>query len=252
MAVNATRSRNAQAADCLHCRGGSWLSFNWAYLRLRRNDDDRQRFAAFAPAETLRHGALYRCCVCSRLWHLDAAGLMMSVVSEDRLPLVRAWSQAPIRLPEAVQSVLEAIGETPPDIYGSGAGYVQTPCTVITKAGERVDLAIVSRQEGAPIEPHRPPRLASDIAEVRPSPFALPLAVRQATARAEELRTGFAPTLIEMPDGARFALNFTQHFLTGTRYDAGSARLAPAAEGVPRLPQPVRAPEGVVYFIADP
>lgn len=75
------------------------------------------------------------------------------------------------------------------------------------RSGERIDTAIVSLQRDAPVEHWRPARLASEIAEVYPSPYALPLDVCIAGAGAPERAMGFSPSLIEMPDGKRFTLN---------------------------------------------
>lgn len=175
----------------------------------------------------------------------------MQFVSSERLELVEKWDKAPIRLSASQMVELEDIGCTPPDVYGNGVQFQETPCLVVTKDGETIDLAVVSLQRHAPIEQWRPYRLASDIEEIRLSPFALPLAVRRATARAEEIRMGFSPTLVILPSGEELALNGTNHFLVWNGCDASRVQLSHRGFDM-RTPDKVYGGHsGVVYFVAD-
>jgi hypothetical protein len=207
--------------------------------------------AAFVTPEPLRQGTLYRCRTCNRYWHLDAAKQMMSHVLEDRVSIIRAWDQKPILLSETIRNQLRLIGATPADIYGNGRQYTETPCCVETKDGERIDVAVVSIQLHAPFEQSREYRLGSDIAHVYASSFALPLNVRVATSQAEELRMGFAPTLVEVQDHRRFILNWRESFFVKDGCDATQVKLSLGRIDLTQMPEIVPSPPKVTYFLAD-
>ncbi len=173
----------------------------------------------------------------------------MSVVPADRVDLILEWNNGPILLSQEYVQRLERIGATPPDSYGNGRQHKRTPCSVTTTGGERIDLAVVSIQAHAPFETHRNYRLGTEIARLDESPYALPLDVRIATSRAEEIRMGLAPTIIEMTDGKRFTLNWTTHFLVKEGYRAADARVA---EGnLLPMPEIADEPKEIIYFVVD-
>jgi hypothetical protein len=206
---------------------------------------------AFATAEPLRRGTLYQCKVCHRHWHLDADGEVMTHVPEERVPLIREWSRGEILLPRLLRNKVDEIGPTPADIYGNGKLYTETPCSVLTREGHTIDVAIFSIQRSAPFESGRPSRVATDIVDIFPSPFALPLDVRVASSQADELRMGFAPTVIEMPDGHLMVLNWQPNFLIRDGYNAATATISGRRPDPFRIEDMVSAPADIVYFIAD-
>lgn len=235
---------------CPACEAGKLISFNWHYYRERGADDSTHDLASFEPWQDLRYGSLFRCRACARPWHLDGAGEMMTIVPEGRLDLILEWSRAEIILPANVLGTLGEIGPTPPDHYGNGREYAETPCGVVTRRGERIDAAIVSIQRDAPVEEWRPSRLASELADAYPSPYALPLDVRLASTQADEVRMGYAPSFIELPDGKRFTLNWSTNFLDEPGYRAADARVCQDRIDVYRAPPLARSP-AIVYFVAD-
>jgi hypothetical protein len=252
-------SRPGAPVACELCRAGRWTSFNWARASDHGRGGDLKpgSFAspgrsAFDLSHPLRQGTLYRCKACGRSWYLDGTTDMMSLVPEDRVSLILAWNEHAICLSKGIVAKLDGIGRTPPDKYGNGRQYREIPCGVITSSGERVDPAIVSFQTHAPFEPWRHCRLGSEISEVYPSPYALPLPVRIATSEADEIRMGFAPTVIEMPDERFLILNWRPNFLVKDGFRAEEARVSRRRLGSGEAPEIVSAPaKEVTYFIAD-
>jgi hypothetical protein len=120
----------------------------------------------------LRYGTLYECGSCRQPWYLCDDPPFMHFVPRDRVELVRRWSEREIVLSAEQAAQLRAIGRTPADIYGNRSEYHETPCSVTTVQGETLDLSVVSLQRHAPFEQWRPCRLATDIREIRPSPYA--------------------------------------------------------------------------------
>lgn len=237
---------------CEPCGAGATISFNWRYAQERGSAEDLKQISLFSPWKTLRVGSLYRCNVCNEVWHLDGGGERMTHVAPERLDLVLAWDRSAIELSEALQAVLREISPTPPDVYGNGAERRVTPCTVETVSGERFEKAMVCIQRDAPIQDHMIFKLGSEIAQISESPFALPLAVREASSRAEEMRMGFSPALIEMPNGRRFVMNGMTSFMVMAGYDAREASVAEGSyfkEDPP--PSFVETPADLVYFIVD-
>jgi hypothetical protein len=228
------------------------MSFNWGYATKRRSKEDMAQIALFEPWQTLRRGSLYKCRRCQALWHLDGQAERMTHVDSSRLDLVLAWNADPISLPEHLVSAVEDIGPTPPDVYGNGSERRVTPCAVQTTTGETVEHAMICVQPDAPVENWMRFRLGSEIANINPSKDTLPLEVRRASSRAHEMRMGFSPSLIEMPDGRRFVLNGMTSFMVTDGYDARSATSVEGSyfsEDPP--PAFVEKPHDIIYFIVD-
>lgn len=245
-------SRLGAEARCSACGAGATMYFNWRYAQERRSDEDVARIELFEPWQDLRKGSLYRCRVCQATWHLDGHGGRMTHVEDSRLNLVLSWNAEPISLPGHLVSIVDQIEPTPPDVYGNGIERRVTPCAVRSKSGEVIENAMVCVQPDAPVESWMQFRLGSEIADIRPSANALPLAVRRASSRAGEMRMGFYPSLIEMPDERRFVLNGMASFMVVEGYDARTASTVDGsyfAESPP--PDFVNKPEDLVYFIID-
>lgn len=235
---------------CQGCHAGHLVGFNRAQASDR--DPAMPVRSGFEVSRPLRSGALYRCKRCDRPWYLSITTGLMSLVPDERMALILAWDRSRILLSPSVTARLGQIGPTPPDQYGNGGEYRETPCGVVTTAGERIDLAVVSLQSHAPFEPWRRCRLGSEIADVYPSPHALPLAVRRATAQAEEIRMGYAPTLVEAPGGRILVLNWRSSFLVMDGIEAPQVRLLQRRSGIQATPEMIAPPPGeVTYFIAD-
>ena len=245
-------SRLGVEPRCKECGAGASLSFNWRYANERRSPEDLRSLGLFVHWRELRRGQLYRCSICDEVWHLDEDAERMTHVQSERLPLLLAWSAETIALPAAISAVIQRIGPTPPDLYGNGRERRVTPCKVITRSGEQFDQAIICVQRDAPVQDYLRFRLGSEVAEVNASPFALPRVVREASSRAQEVRMGFSPTLIEMPDGRRFVMNGMTSFMAEHGYNASEARIV-SGDYFSERPTPsfVTPSSEIPYFIVD-
>ena len=85
----------------------------------------------------LRYGTLYRCVGCNQPWYLCGDPEFMNCVPTHRLELLKRWNEQPVVLmrPDHL-SQLEKIRRTPPDVYGNGVQFHETPCAVRTIGGE--------------------------------------------------------------------------------------------------------------------
>ncbi|MCZ4429701.1 hypothetical protein O3S81_08320 [Agrobacterium sp. SOY23] len=176
----------------------------------------------------------------------------MTHVQPERLPLVLEWNQKVISIPSSASIIIDRIGSTPPDIYGNGRDSRVTPCEVTSQTRERFETAMICVQRDAPVQHHMRFRLGSEIAEVRESQLALPRVVREASSRAEEMRMGFSPTLIEMPDGKRLVMNGMTSFMANKGYAASDARVvSDSFLGESQLPDFIAIPSDIIYFIID-
>lgn len=244
-------SRLGVEPNCTACGAGATLSFNWAFAHERGSPKNAERIAPLVRWKSLRRGWLYQCKVCHEVWHLDGGGQTMTHVSSARLPLVLDWDREPIKLADDLEAQLEQIGPTPPDVYGNGSNRRVTPCKIVTTAGEQFDPTMVCVQLDAPVQDHMHFRLGSEIATIEDSEFALQLEVRLASSRAEEMRMGFSPSLIEMPDGKRYVLNGMTSFMAEPGYNASDARVAEGSYFAEKpLPPFLRSPN-ITYFVVD-
>ena len=85
--------------------------------------------------------------------------------------------------------------------------------------------------------------------DIEPSDFALPLAVRAATCRSRETRTGFAPTYVESPEGLKFALNWTVNFFDKKDLIGKDMVLSEGKPG--RLPTVQEDMDDITFIIGD-
>ncbi len=181
--------RIGYGGDCRLCGTGRLTSFNWPHAQ---KHPEALNLYVYEFSKKLRTGSLFKCKSCNHPWYLDENELFMHSVPMERLKLIEEWNAKPIILSAEHTHILKEIGATPPDVYGNGRQYAQTPCKVITKSDEVFSFAIISQQQHAPFEEYRKYRLASEIQDIQASPFALALEVRLATTQAEEIRNGFA------------------------------------------------------------
>lgn len=245
-------SRLGAEPACDACGAGATVSFNWRYAQERRSAEDVERINLFAAWKNLRRGKLYRCLACQAVWHLDGDSERMTHVNDERIELVLAWNAAPITLPADLVAIVQQIGPTPPDVYGNGRERRATPCAVETNSGEIFERAMICVQADAPVDDHLQFRLGSEIARIHESAFALPAEVRRASSLAPEMRMGFSPTLIEMPDGRRFVMNGMTSFMVMDGHAAKDAQVANGSyfqENPP--PGFIETPKDIVYFIVD-
>ncbi len=236
---------------CEICGAGHVVRLDWGGGAFDA-EEDRARTAALDHREDLGRGSLFACRICQEPWWVDAQRTAAHHVTAGKLALLRAWSEADLSLSPAALTLLKKIGPTPPHQYAVDNGDQQFPCAIITRSGERFDHAVLSLQADPPLDSHRPVRLAGEIAEVLESPDALPLAVRKASARSHELAMGYAPTLIDMPDGESFLLNGTQNFLVKRGRRAGEAKVSKSLVSRESRGEVVNAPDDEVLFVAAP
>ena len=99
---------------------------------------------------------------------------------------------------------------------------------------------------------HRHVRLFRDVVDIRPSDFALPLAVRCATRRADEQRMGFAPTAVEDRSGRLLLLNWSADVFDFEGTPGRDVRLTGRRWGTDPLPPIVGEPrDRITYVYAD-
>ena len=249
--LQVSSSRLGHDSDCRICGAGSTISFNWEYAKTTERPDARRDLSIFVSPQEMRWGTIYQCSNCGQPWYLDGNAQFMNFVPRERIRLIQEWNERPILIGSEHLSKLKEIGRTPPDLYGNGAEFNETPCGVLTKSGERIDVAIVSIQRHAPFEDWRQYRLASEIESIYSSPYALPLHVRVATSRADEIRMGFAPTLVELPNGQVVVLNWRQNFFVREDIDAGAIMLSQKRLDMKSPPEIYSPPKNITYFAAD-
>ncbi|MDH5178100.1 MAG: hypothetical protein OEZ39_16465 [Gammaproteobacteria bacterium] len=246
---------SSQYADkkpsCRICKAGSSISFNWSYAMEGKSADLPNSKDIYINPEPLKTGVLYQCRHCQSYWYLDADEQYMHHVADSKVALVQAWSQSDLRLSPQQLDILQAIGRTAPDIYGNGTEYNETPCQVKTTDGTLYPLAIISIQQHAPYEAWRNCKLATEIAEISPSPYALPHEVRLATTQAEEVSMSFAPTLVQLSNGEVVILNWTNNFIKKPAIDSSKTTLSDKSFNRNNMPPLYRLADEIVYFIAD-
>lgn len=253
MTIEQISSRQiGKEANCSICQAGSTISFNWQYAQKNSKSDLPKNKDLYINPIELKTGTLFQCKSCKSHWYLDSNEQFMNHVKDEKLEIIHTWSDSDQKLSSKQAEALRSIGSTPPDLYGNGSKFIETPCQIKTKEGEIIECAIVSIQGHAPFEDWRNYRLASEIEKISVSRYALPLDVRLATSQADEIRMGFAPTLVELSNGKRKVLNWTTNFLIITGVETATTKVCNERVNTSNMPEIYQTKEKIVYFIADP
>jgi len=132
----------------------------------------------------------------------------MHRVTEDRLPILEKWNSKRYTLSIDQLMILYKIKKTRIDTYGNRSEFIEFPCSVITKSDAHYAKSIITITNMPPIYKNPSYVLFPDeIKNIMPSPYSLPIAVRKATAMAQEAGMGFFPTMVQSQSGKKFILN---------------------------------------------
>lgn len=253
MSIEKISSRQiGKEAKCSFCQAGSTISFSWQYALKNSKSDLPKNKELYINPQKLKTGTLFQCNSCGAHWYLDADEQFMNHVKEEKLDIINSWSDTSLKLSADQIEALNSIGMTPPDLYGNGSKFKETPCQVKTKNGELFECAIVTIQSHAPFEEWREYRLSSEIEEISISPYALPLDVRLATTQADEIGMGFAPTLVELSNDQGMVLNWTNNFLKIKGVNTSDTKVSKGRANTSNMPAIYQSTEKVIYFVVDP
>lgn len=205
-----------------------------------------------AKVREMRIGTVYHCPKCDVHFHISPDDAERMIIPAADSPLVAEWNAAPLTLQPEDQALLIQIGASPTHPSPSNR---ETPCAVTTKSGEHFPCAIVREQAYPPCHySAHPLRLGSEIANVEPSPYALPLKVRRSTASPAEVYKNVYESEIVMPDGTWLSGGGSEIFLVDPDYDATTAMVPPRGKEPPKGARHghITQPEAIMVFIVDP
>lgn len=174
----------------------------------------------------------------------------MTVVPEEKINLLERWGAGPQTLPESLWIKARAIGATPAHLKSLEKNYAEVPFRGLTLQGESFDKGLILFSLESPLTPAAGKIfLASDLSDIQPSDFALPAALRRASALSIESKVGFAPTPVQSPDGKTFLLNWTVNFFD--RDGLFGKGIRPASSASKRSPIIEEALEKITLILAD-
>ena len=245
------RRRFLRNHGCEHCLRGRVNTVRWREHAETRPQEHRAMVEALESRGSLRSGQLYQCRHCHLYWYIKSGETLAFAVPDSRIGLVEQWGQGNILLSPDMSEILSKIGRTPRNQYDAGPRVRDTPCAVLTDDGEWIECAIIRFQRDPPTDTSIIQRLATDIAEIHPSRYALPLDIRTASASASEVGYGYAPTDFIMPDRTVYTGNWTLNFFVHDCHPATEARLLETTSAVPKSWWRMHEPSAISYFIAD-
>ncbi len=206
--IGTRRVEEDASGGCPACGDPPYTSFNWQHAQQRGDDKMRALVSMITRVRPLKFGFLHQCSACRRYWVLDEDQHLIDRVPPDREDLLFEWDSAQLKLtPEQIQ-VFETVGGTGPDQYGNGRERIEIPCAVELDNGTLFDPAVLWVTKKPPIIEDLPKvALWQGVKSVRPTDYALPLKVRARTLHAEEVRMGFAPTMVSSRGRHKLVLN---------------------------------------------
>ena len=244
--------RKQRPGGCPTCGGpDGTLRFDWVLA----TQDPESDFAPYASTlieqKPLRSGSLYKCSHCGQKWWLDVEGSTMRLVPRERLLTLEQWSSIPLVLSPALLEKARTIGATPVHALAQEKEYAEVPCRVVTLRGENLEKCLLVFRKDPPLETG-PLRLASELADLSPSDFALPLDVRRTSVRSQPGKAGRAPTRVRDPQGRAWNLDWVVNFVDQKGLRGCDLRLAaPGATPSKGRATWLQEPEGLPLFLAD-
>lgn len=172
------------------------------------------------------------CSKCGQDWLMNRYGENNNTVDLD--PLLKEsrqvfdfWAKTALSPTQEQLTVLAKIVGLNGDAYGNGREFIDVPCKVTFKDGSEKDFCVVRFSQKFPIVNITEGNCMwiTELANITPSPNALPYHVRYETSMAEELTYSYAPTLIQDPVGNVFGLNWLYHFFESTQYQGAQFEL---------------------------
>ncbi|MCH1923962.1 hypothetical protein L9G74_05385 [Shewanella sp. C32] len=237
-------------SPCPVCHAGKLLTVNWRIMHEQAKDSEYGIMLANLHHErALKAGDIYCCQHCNERWYLDSKQRMLAHISADKLPLVSAWHDQALTLSAEQYQLLAAI-ENCNTLDRRQAHAI--PCQVTTKDGTVYPFAEVVIQRDAPVEDYRDYQLASEIAAISASPYALPKAVRHECGWAQEIRMGFAPTLLLLSNGERVTVNGISTFINLEGVDASKTQVSELPRSMVDFPKIYHFQGKIISFIASP
>lgn len=170
----------------------------------------------FLEIEQLKHGKILQCGSCQTMWHVGESERWVYTISNDQLESVHEWNNRSLTISPKQLDTLKKIGATPSDLYGNQMEFISIPCRCVLKSGEILETAVISIQKNPPIglsyDLNKKFHFIDEIVTIESSPFTLPIEVRIATTKAEEVRMSYAPTLVKAPNNKLYITNWTTNF----------------------------------------
>jgi hypothetical protein len=236
---------------------GRTAAFDWGLVA----SGEFPRFAQYASALThmceLRLGSLWTCRYCDyRFWLDDQKKIMAGIPPKNRASFER-WSRTPPVLTPKNYALLEAL--QPLETH---KGCRDVPASVRFNGYSQFSTALI-RIEANPqilfwIEENI--RIAPDIVEIAPSPYALPYSVREAThsTRSIEYPDGFCEfeqSAIQSPAGRVFLVDGLENFFAYRGFRGPQMKLRTNPSLLSKLTRPVSVgfPRNLVtWVLAEP
>ncbi|MFC1645858.1 hypothetical protein ACFL2Y_01615 [Candidatus Omnitrophota bacterium] len=162
------------------------------------------KFPNLKPISQLKFGHLYKCSKCGTSWFLYEHKRWLDRIREEFLPFVQVWNQGKLTIDVSILNALASIG----GVESYYKDYITIPCSVRDASGQCYEKANVFVSKFPPIRWPKTKLIhwSNDLVSVSPSPFALPIAVRRASAEKKEESMGFAPVGIVDKNGTEYTL----------------------------------------------
>jgi hypothetical protein len=197
---------------CPLCAEKNCISFIWQDTLTNKDGHLAALAKHLVYLRPVKFGKLYQCPKNRLYWYLEDSTQRITQVPAVCENVFLSWCEHWLKLSFEQIAALREIGGIERDHYGNGAGEIKVPCKITRADGVVFDPAIVLVTNLPPMHEQRPNQILGRPDDlIEPSDYALPLDVRMATARAEEIRMGFMPTRISTKNGQNYILLGTQH-----------------------------------------
>jgi len=178
------------------------ISFHW-----KRDNNLAKNLILVEP---LKYGFLYKHKHFNQYWYLDGDEEYMHRVRNYQYDTLMEWNEKKITLSSDQITILDTIGATEADRFGNRRGKIKIPARVVLISGKTIDPCLIQISKLPPfIYEDKTIIFGDKVREIEPTKFALSQEVRTESYSANELRMGFAPTLVETRNRDQFILNWS-------------------------------------------
>ncbi len=183
------------------------------YTLIKEKPDQEAKYLRdLRLVQKIKIGNLFVCPACSSYWfHEVNSGEKeyLTYISEKAFRLLKMWGAAPQKFSEDNLKALQAIGATPPDIYGNGSEHVSVPCKCYFDDGTSNDKCIVRFMKKPLIGTDWNYGLAENVVKIEPSIYGVTKELRLALSLSSEVRMGYSPSRVKTTTNEFYIINGT-------------------------------------------
>ncbi len=196
---------------------GQIIEFNIESSKDRKNTNIKAIYDQLSIQEEISFGTIHKRKDNGDFWYINPKRSIARFITKDQLGLFHKWDKQALLPTDNQLEILKEIGGLPSSQYSLYPDNLQFPASITTINGQQTDLCLFHFSQAPPFQRYfKKVLLFSDIADIKPSEFALTHDLRLASTLSDEIRMSFSPFMVKTNKDKLITYNgITQFASTG-------------------------------------